>query len=455
MILSFIILTLIATFAVYAFIQLSFVLYIGLTLAGGLVLISIWEETSVNFYVQSVFLLLFSVGQVIGFYLIPDKVNAGIFWILFTVFLFTMMKDWIIHFASYSDKKYVKPYVRSQTRRYGGVDEYEYKKYLEGVDALEHLKFYSIAVPYAIFNVIILWVYYVDGGFWFLPILSPLAILLCIVAFLISFKVRDIDPIGYHDNIRSFGDVFVAIGRYFKRLGTGFVDFITGIGSFFGSIFHRRPSYKKSYGSSRSYSSYSTKTKREKPAKSSYGSSYSYRSYSDGEFSVVMLILPIVFCLIVVVCAILENQSILSSNMGNLGEWVMNFFSERSQWFVLTGLVYENCLMQLEADSLMGILTYLPLLALCLALLALTVVLEIILSIAYFLLSLVLVILSIALSFVLVFVPGILAIATVIVTVLTFTGDKARSNKITSCVFLSLELVACVYYFIVLFSHSA
>jgi len=134
---------------------------------------------------------------------------------------------------------------------------------------------------------------------------------------------------------------------------------------------------------------------------------------------------------------------------------VMNFFSERSQWFVLTGLVYENCLMQLEADSLMGILTYLPLLALCLALLALTVVLEIILSIAYFLLSLVLVILSIALSFVLVFVPGILAIATVIVTVLTFTGDKARSNKITSCVFLSLELVACVYYFIVLFSHSA
>ncbi len=444
MILFFLILTLVATFIVYALVEASLVLFIGLGFAGALILSAIYWNLKSNFYIQSVYIFLNSVVQLILLLTIKNPYNSGALWIIYTITIFWWMKDWIEHFAEYNYENYLKPYAKSYTKKHGSLNQYKYSEYANAIDGWENLKFYLLAIPYVILNVFLLLAYNFDSTFRFVVFLSPISILICIAVFLITFKVKGIEPTeGRNDTTTSFADVFLAFGKPFKALGNGLISFF----KLFTLPFKK--SYRSGSRRSSSYSSRSSKTRSR--TKRSY-SSRSY-SYSSGDFSVIWLVIPLVSLALVVLFIFLERESILSSQVGNWGEWIFNFVFEESKWFALTKLVFNDCLMELNTDTFLNLLTIVPLGILCLALLVLAAVLEVALSAVYIVLGIAVAAIAAILSLILTFVPGVLALATIVVAVITFRKNCSLANKITTGVIVPMEVAACVYYFILLFSH--
>lgn len=461
MILFFVILAVIATLIVYSIIQASLVLFIGFGVAGGLILSSIYWELKTNFYIQSAFIFVNSIVQLILLVTIPDHYNGGALWIIYTILIFSWMRDWIVHFDAYHQAKYMKAYWRVATRGGGSgkvLDKSAYDEFLEGLDALQTIKYYLICTPYLIFNLLALMAYANDfPDVAFLPYVSPIIILICIVIFLINFKIKGIDPTeGALDTIKSFGDIFRVIGGWFKNLFSGLCDFFGSIVSFFIEARLRKPR-----------SSYSSKApKKKQPKVKQYTSSYTkprrertvhIRSYSSshGDFSALNLILPIAFCAVCVIFLVLENSSLISGQVGSWSNGIFKFVFDESQWFVLTGMVWENCLMELNTDTLLNLITFIPLVILTLALLVVVVALELVLSIVYGILGVAVGVVVAILSFILAFIPGLLAAATVVVAVITFKKNNALANKIASSLLVCANIAVCVYYFVVLFSHQA
>lgn len=446
MILFFLIITLIATFVVYSLVHASLVLFIGLGFASGIILSSIYWGLKSNFYVQSVYIFLNSVAQLILLLTISNPYNSGALWIIYTILIFWWMKDWILHFSEYNYENHIKPYAKAYTKKHGSLNQYSYNRHVDAINGWEDFKFYLFAIPYAVLNVFLLIAYNFDPSFRFVVFLSPVSILICTVIFLITFKVKGIEPTGGRDdNITSFGDVFLAFGKPFKAIGSALLNFF----KLFTLPFKR--SYRGRSRTSSSYSSGSSRRKaRTKPQRSYRSRSY---SYSSGDFSVISLVLPLVFFAIVILFIFLERESILSSQVGNWGEWILNFVFERSRWFAHTRLVFNDCLLELNTDTFINLLTIVPLGILTLALLALTAVIETVLSALYALIGLAVAAIAALLSLILTFVPGVLVLATIVVAIITFKDNCSRANKITTGIILPMEVIACVYYFIVLFSH--
>jgi len=441
---------LIATFIVYALVQAPLVLFIGLGFSAGLVLSAIYWNLRSNFYIQSVFIFINSIVQLILLLTIPNPYNSGALWIIYTLCIFWWMKDWILHFAEYNYENYFKPYQRSYAKKHGSINQYKYSEHVNAINAWDDLKFYLIAVPYAVLNVFLLIAYNFDPAFKFVVVLSPVSILICTAVFLIMFKVKGIEPVGGRDDkTTSFGDVFISFSKPFKALGRGFISFFKIFALPFKRSY-RSSGRSKTRSSYSSYSSTSSKTKiRTKKQRSYISRSYSY----SGDFSVLSLVLTLVFFAFVLLFVFLERESIMSSQVGNWGEWIINFVFERSKWFAHTSMVFNDCLLELNTDTFINLLTIIPLGILCLALLAVTAVIETVLSALYALLGLAVAAIAALLSLILTFVPGVLFIAGAVVAVITFKDGYSRANKIAAGIILPLELVACIYYFIVLFSH--
>lgn len=459
------------TLLLYAIFHFPIILYIGWSFVVVLILTSIYSfNIKANFYLQSTFVIVNTIVQLILLFVIPNPYYSGAVWMVYALGILSWMLEWMEHYSEYIGENCVRPMFRKHIQKYGELTEYDRKCIGYDVDRAMNFKFYLMCSPYLIFAILAL-AFKNDPDFGIL-VFFPLACVLFYTGyFWVSFKVKGIEPTdGANDKITSFAEMYKAgweslvkflksIGAIFKKKpknkSTSYKGFSARSTSTKGSSSkstYVRSSPKKSKREFNFHWPKFTRKKRSRPSRSSYSS---YSSRGSGEFSILRLVIPIVCFVLVLIFLLLETSSIVSGNVGNLSNVIADFVFEQSSWFVLAKLVIEHCFSTLNADTFIALLTFLPLAALYLALLIVAVVVDIALSIVYIVLGIVLLILAAILSFALAFVPGALAIFTVISAISTLKGRYSSTNKVVAGALLPAEIIACVGYFIILFSHQA
>lgn len=176
-------------------------------------------------------------------------------------------------------------------------------------------------------------------------------------------------------------------------------------------------------------------------------------SHRNDDFSILSILLACALVLLSVLFLVLEWHMVLSSI--SWGTDLMNALSNNAKWFVLTQLVWNNCLMTLNTNSLWALLTFVPLLIIYGILQVLAVALELLLSAGYLVIMFVLPLLVGLFSIVLCLLPALFAVASVILTVRAYHDELSLTNKIMSSILLPINLTLCAYYFVILFSHAS
>lgn len=463
-------LTVIITSIVYAFLPNIYVLTLGITFFVGYLLEIVVENIEDNYYLVGAYLVIVSILLTIVCMLIPDSACRMIVWIVTSIGLLSTSALLIRTFADHVYQLELEPYDHEANYENGS-----YYRHKQNVLSWYNLKWFIFASP-ILFISLIICVLVKDApafGFLFTAVFIIMEAVLLLV-----MKIKGISPDTRGSKIHSFRDIFIHLGAYFKRKGMQFVNFFKAIGRFFkrlftGELFKRKPRVKKYKKKKYRHSVYKTSIfskigeffamigrgiasffkaigrffKRIFTRRRSYDS-YSSRSYrksyysssSLGEYTGMLIIM----CASIVL-GLLNGFDLITK----LANWLPNQLNYIN-WFYFTVTVFTGGMGVVEsilgAVGLLSIILAIPLFLVYLAICLVVGVLELALIIIGTLLAIALTIILAILAFcsIIIVAPGL------VILQIIFAVKKSREGaSVAGCIWITLVTVAAAAFGII------
>lgn len=415
MTLFFMLVSAVATAIAYVVFPFPITLTIGLSIIVGLILNEIYLMIENNFYMQTAFLVVNAIFSALLTFLMPDVDSKVAMWVIYTLWIFFWCKEWAAYFSEYIYGTYLERYDNEDYWETG-----EYSEIVKNRNIIEDAKFYLLASPYLIINLIIVFTWTNNPGIAFL---SPVVLFIVSLVFLAILKYKGIEVRSMSsddddvDSYKSVGDLarnrFKMMRKSFKSsaklVGLSIKDFFVGIKDFFKN-----------------------------------------NKDSGNGFSSLMFGLCLGFVGLAALVALLESTNIISTFLKDLDD-VLSLFAI-TKWFPLTQFLWADIgalARSIAGDvPLFSDILYLFLLFAIMIAGLISLVGELILCIPWAIIAFVWeVFISFFCGLIMYTLPVLFAFACLVMIILTFSRNDSWLNKIFAILCFVGTIVCCVLYY--------